>query len=144
MIPLVHREDVEMDKGKKVSEVCQNLLHPADLRSLASALSTFNEKSSKTVGLGHDGNHLNNEHKQMAKFQRYAGYEHQTPEPVIPKPDVLPDPRVVTVQDGLPILFEPCESPAVRASDESQSAVKKLQCHDVVRAPAGNRRTRIA
>ena len=114
MIPLVHREDVEMDKGKKVSEVCQNLLHPADLRSLASALSTFNEKSSKTVGLGHDGNHLNNEHKQMAKFQRYAGYEHQTPEPVIPKPDVLPDPRVVTVQDGLPILFEPCESPAVR------------------------------
>jgi len=30
------------------------------------------------------------------------------------KPEVPPDPRIVTVQDGLPILFEPCESPAVR------------------------------
>ena len=50
----------------------------------------------------------------MAKYQRYAGYGHQAPEPRIPKPTVPPEPRIVTVQDGLPILFEPCESPAVR------------------------------
>ena len=50
----------------------------------------------------------------MPKYKRYAGYRHDAPEPVIPKPDVPPDPMIVTVQDGLPILFEPCESPAVR------------------------------
>ena len=25
-----------------------------------------------------------------------------------------PDPKIVTVQDGLPIMFEPCEAPAIR------------------------------
>ena len=50
----------------------------------------------------------------MAKYQRYSGYMHNAPAPTIPKPDAPPDPMVVTVQDGLPILFEPCEAPAVR------------------------------
>ena len=50
----------------------------------------------------------------MAKYQRYAGYAHEAPDPIIPKPDVPPDPMIVTVQDGLPILFEPCEAPAIR------------------------------
>ena len=42
----------------------------------------------------------------MAKYQRYTGYQHEAPPPQIP--------MIVTVRDGLPILFEPCESPAVR------------------------------
>ena len=50
----------------------------------------------------------------MAKYQRYTGYQHEAPPPQIPQPEVPPDPMIVTVQDGLPILFEPCESPAVR------------------------------
>ena len=50
----------------------------------------------------------------MAKYQRYSGYQHQVREPEIPKPDIPPDPLIVTAQDGLPILFEPCESPAIR------------------------------
>ena len=50
----------------------------------------------------------------MAKYQRSAGYAHEAPDPIIPKPDVPPDPMIVTVQDGLPILFEPCEAPAIR------------------------------
>ena len=50
----------------------------------------------------------------MPKYERYAGYQHDAPVPVVPKPVVPPDPMIVTVQDGLPILFEPCESPAVR------------------------------
>ena len=50
----------------------------------------------------------------MAKYQRYAGYAHEAPDPIIPKPDVPSDPMIVTVQDGLPILFEPCEAPAIR------------------------------
>jgi mannose-6-phosphate isomerase-like protein (cupin superfamily) len=52
--------------------------------------------------------------RTMAKYQRYAGYAHEAPDPIIPKPDVPPDPMIVTVQDGLPILFEPCEAPAIR------------------------------
>ena len=50
----------------------------------------------------------------MPQYERYAGYPHDALVPVVPKPDVPPDPMIVTVQDGLPILFEPCESPAVR------------------------------
>lgn len=50
----------------------------------------------------------------MSKYQRYSGYSHRAPDPVIAKPEVPPDPKIVTVQDGLPILFEPCESPAIR------------------------------
>jgi len=50
----------------------------------------------------------------MAKYQRYTGYQHEAPEPQIPKPDMSPDPKIVTVQDGLPIMFEPCEAPAIR------------------------------
>lgn len=50
----------------------------------------------------------------MARYQRYTGYQHEAPPPQIPQPEVPPDPMIVTVQDGLPILFEPCESPAVR------------------------------
>ncbi len=50
----------------------------------------------------------------MTKYQRYSGYRHEAQAPTIPKPDVPPDPMIVTVQDGLPILFEPCEAPAVR------------------------------
>ena len=50
----------------------------------------------------------------MPKYERYKGYKQAAPEPVVPKPDVPPDPIVVTAQDGLPILFHPYESPAVR------------------------------
>ena len=50
----------------------------------------------------------------MGKYKRYAGYQHKASEPKIPKPDVPPDPMLLTVQEGLPVLFEPCESPAVR------------------------------
>ncbi|MDE0186862.1 MAG: cupin domain-containing protein [Candidatus Poribacteria bacterium] len=50
----------------------------------------------------------------MSKFIVYKGYEEDAPPPKIPKPDVAPDPKIVTVQEGIPILFPPCEGPAVR------------------------------
>ena len=37
----------------------------------------------------------------MPKFERYSGYQHNAPVPVVPKPDVPPDPMIVTVQDNV-------------------------------------------
>ena len=31
----------------------------------------------------------------MAKYQRYAGYAHEAPDPIIPKPDVPQDPMIL-------------------------------------------------
>ncbi len=49
----------------------------------------------------------------MAKYTAYKGYQGDVKHKV-PKPDVPPDPKIVRVQDGIPIQFPPCEGAAVR------------------------------
>jgi len=49
----------------------------------------------------------------MTKYKAYEGYQTEEP-PKIPKPDVLPEPKIVRVQDGIPLQFPPCEGAAVR------------------------------
>ncbi len=50
----------------------------------------------------------------MGKYSVYKGYVKGATPPVIPKPEKSPEPMILTVQQGIPVLFEPCESPAVR------------------------------
>ena len=50
----------------------------------------------------------------MAKFTQFEGYQEAAPPPKIPQPETPPDPMFVTVQEGVPIQFPPCEGAAVR------------------------------
>ena len=49
----------------------------------------------------------------MADFVMYEGYQGDEP-PKIPKPDVPPDPMIVTVQDGVPTMYPNCHGRSVR------------------------------
>jgi len=49
----------------------------------------------------------------MAKITEFKGYSDGKP-PVIPRPDVLPDPMIVNVQDGVPVVYPNCHGVGVR------------------------------
>ena len=49
----------------------------------------------------------------MAKFTTFKSYDSGKP-PTIPKPDTPPDPMIVTVQEGVPIVYPGCYGTAVR------------------------------
>lgn len=49
----------------------------------------------------------------MAKHTVYKGYKDDRP-PLIPKPDKPVDPMIVTVQQGVPIVYPGCYGAAVR------------------------------
>ena len=49
----------------------------------------------------------------MAKFTQFKGYTGGKP-PTIPKPAVPPEPMIVTVQEGVPVVYPDCVAPAVR------------------------------
>lgn len=48
----------------------------------------------------------------MAKIQPFVGYEN--PNPKIPRPPVSPQPNIVTVQDGVPVVYPNCHGVGVR------------------------------
>ena len=49
----------------------------------------------------------------MAKFTKFTSYQTEAP-PTIPKPETPPEPMIVTVQEGVPIVYPNCVAPAVR------------------------------
>jgi len=49
----------------------------------------------------------------MAKITTFRGYEGDEP-PKVPKPDEPVDPRIVTVQDGVPVVYPGCHGVGVR------------------------------
>ncbi|MFH1924006.1 MAG: cupin domain-containing protein [Planctomycetota bacterium] len=49
----------------------------------------------------------------MAKITTFKGYEGDEP-PKVPKPDEPVDPRIVTVQDGVPVVYPGCHGVGVR------------------------------
>ena len=49
----------------------------------------------------------------MAEFVKYQGYSDDKP-PTIPKPDTPPDPMIVNVQEGVPVVYPDCYGTAVR------------------------------
>lgn len=49
----------------------------------------------------------------MAKITEFKGYQSERP-PTIPKPDIPPDPLIVTVQDGVPVVYPECHGVGVR------------------------------
>lgn len=49
----------------------------------------------------------------MAKYTVHKGYKDDRP-PLIPKPDKPVDPMIVTVQEGVPIVYPGCYGAAVR------------------------------
>jgi mannose-6-phosphate isomerase-like protein (cupin superfamily) len=49
----------------------------------------------------------------MAEFTVFKGYEKDR-EPVIPRPETPPDPMIVTVQEGVPVVYPDCYGAAVR------------------------------
>lgn len=49
----------------------------------------------------------------MAKFTEFKGYQDDKP-PTIPKPTTPPDPMIVTVQEGVPVVYPGCHGAAVR------------------------------
>ena len=49
----------------------------------------------------------------MAKFTQFKSYQRDTP-PVIPKPRTPPEPMIVNVQQGVPVVYPDCVAPAVR------------------------------
>jgi mannose-6-phosphate isomerase-like protein (cupin superfamily) len=49
----------------------------------------------------------------MAKITKFQGYTGEKP-PTIPKPDTPPDPVIVTVQDGVPVVYTDCHGLGVR------------------------------
>ena len=50
----------------------------------------------------------------MPRYKVYEGYTPAGYTPKIPRPDVLPEPNIVTTQDGIPLQFQGCEGAAVR------------------------------
>jgi len=49
----------------------------------------------------------------MAKITTFKGYEGDEP-PKVPKPDEPVDPMIVTVQDGVPVVYPGCHGVGVR------------------------------
>ena len=49
----------------------------------------------------------------MATITAFKGYQGDQP-PKIPKPAASPDPRIVTVQDGVPVAYPDCHGLGVR------------------------------
>ena len=49
----------------------------------------------------------------MAKITLFQGYQGDRP-PSVPKPDQPVDPRIVTVQDGVPVAYPGCHGLGVR------------------------------
>jgi mannose-6-phosphate isomerase-like protein (cupin superfamily) len=49
----------------------------------------------------------------MAKFTTFKGYTPDRP-PSIPKPEDPPDPMIVTVQEGVPVVYPDCQGVGVR------------------------------
>jgi mannose-6-phosphate isomerase-like protein (cupin superfamily) len=49
----------------------------------------------------------------MAEFTKFKGYEGER-EPTIPRPETPPDPMIVTVQEGVPVVYPDCYGAAVR------------------------------
>ena len=49
----------------------------------------------------------------MAEFTKFVGYTGDA-QPTIPKPDTPPEPMIVTVQEGVPVVYPDCVAPAVR------------------------------
>ncbi len=49
----------------------------------------------------------------MAKITTFQGYQGDKP-PTIPKPETPPDPSIVTVQDGVPVVYPGCHGLGVR------------------------------
>ena len=49
----------------------------------------------------------------MAKITQFKGYQGDRP-PVIPKPAQPPDPMIVNVQDGVPVVYPGCHGLGVR------------------------------
>lgn len=49
----------------------------------------------------------------MAKITEFKGYDADRP-PSIPKPEVPPDPMIVNVQDGVPVVYPNCHGLGVR------------------------------
>ncbi len=49
----------------------------------------------------------------MAKITQHAGYKGSA-EATIPKPEVAPDPMIVTAQDGVPVAYAGCHGLGVR------------------------------
>jgi mannose-6-phosphate isomerase-like protein (cupin superfamily) len=49
----------------------------------------------------------------MAKITAFTGYQGDKP-PTIPKPEKSPDPRIVTVQQGVPVAYPNCHGVGVR------------------------------
>ena len=49
----------------------------------------------------------------MAKITQFKGYTGEKP-PTIPKPEIPPDPMIVTVQEGVPVVYPGCHGLGVR------------------------------
>lgn len=49
----------------------------------------------------------------MAKITVFQGYQPDRP-PTVPKPERSPDPMIVTVQDGVPVVYPGCHGLGVR------------------------------
>ena len=49
----------------------------------------------------------------MAKITEFKGYQSEAL-PTIPKPEVAPDPMIVTVQEGVPVVYPNCHGVGVR------------------------------
>ncbi len=49
----------------------------------------------------------------MAKITEFKGYTGDKP-PTIPRPETPPDPMIVTVQDGVPVVYPGCHGVGVR------------------------------
>ena len=72
----------------------------------------------------------------MAKITLFQGYQGDKP-PTIPKPDTPPDPAIVTVQDGVPVVYPGCHGLGVtrRASGQSQGTGEEPGPRDVLHPP---------
>lgn len=49
----------------------------------------------------------------MATMTKFQGYQNDKP-PTIPKPETSPDPMIVTVQEGVPVVYPDCHGVGVR------------------------------
>ncbi len=50
----------------------------------------------------------------MAKITPFKGYADPNRRPAVPKPQTLPDPMIVNVQDGVPVAYPNCHGVGVR------------------------------
>ena len=50
----------------------------------------------------------------MAEITQFKGYTSEDAMPDIPKPDTPPDPMIVSVQEGVPVVYPGCHGVGVR------------------------------